>query len=138
MLCLFLTSCTENKPTQSLTPMTPTVSDSINMLVQKLNSDIHGMWVNGEYPIIRLPADAKPEEVITQAVKMTGFDRGHIKTYRIREMRRVVKLNAHNMENCSAVLVNSDLGTKILLFRYEGKTGWWTRFYDVSYKKTNQ
>ena len=38
------------------------------------------------------------------------------------------------MDKCSAALIESDLGTKILrLFRYEGPAiGWWTRFYDVS------
>ncbi len=137
MTLLFFVSCSENKTAQSLTSTCHTGSDSIDRLVQKLNSDIGGLWINGTYPIIRLPANAKAEEVLAQAVKMTGFDKGNIKTYKIRKVRRI-KLNAIGMENCSVALVESDLGTKIFLFRYEGKTSWWTRFYDASDNKTKQ
>lgn len=107
--------------------------DPINKIVQELNSDKFGMWVNGIYPIINLPANAKPEEVIAQAIKMTGFDKGHIKTYKIVEIRKV-KLNAPSMENCSAALIESDLDVKVLLFKYEENSSsstWWTRFYDI-------
>jgi hypothetical protein len=95
------------------------------------------MWVNGAYPIISLPEDAKPEAVLAQAFKMTGFDKGHIKTYRIREVRGV-ELTASGMKNCFAVLVESDLGKKILLLRYQGKQRWWTRFYDAIPKEPNK
>jgi len=65
---------------------------------------------------------------------MWGFDNGHIKTYQVPEVRKV-QLKA--MPNCSAALIESDLGRKILLFRYEQheKTSfWWTRFYDATQK----
>ena len=42
-------------------------------------------------------------------------------------------------ETCSAALVESDMGTKVLLFVYQGpKVGWWTRFYDVKDEGPNQ
>jgi hypothetical protein len=106
------------------------IADPIDRIVQKLNTDKHDLWANGAYPVISFPANAKPETVIAQAVKMTGFDNGHIKTYKIVKIRRA-KLNAHNMRNCSAALIESDLGTKVILFRYNNKSSWWTRFYDV-------
>lgn len=109
-----------------------TTGDPIGNLIDKLNADEHGMWVNGMYPAIKLPSNAAPEEILAQAVKMIGFDQGHIKTYRLQEVRRV-KLKTAGMGTCSAALVESDLGAKVLLFRYEGPTtGWWTRFYDAS------
>jgi len=118
---------------QSIT-VKPQGNDPINKIVLKLNSDKYGMWVNGFHPIISLPANAKPEEVIAEAVKMVGFDAGHIKTYKIVEIRKV-EFNAPNMRNCSAALIASDLGLKVLLFKfekYENGSNWWTRWYDAS------
>ena len=110
---LVFASCARSGSGESVVPTTPTSGDSIEKLVQTLNSDTHGMWVNGAYPIISLPEDAKPEAVLAQAFKMTGFDKGHIKTYRIREVRGV-ELTASGMKNCFAVLVESDLGTPLM------------------------
>jgi hypothetical protein len=107
--------------------------DPINVLAQKLNAS-HGSWINGLSPDISLPPEATPEEVLAQALKMTGFDQGHIKTCQIREVRQVQLNRTGRMESYSAALVESDLGTKILLFKHMGKKWWWTRFYDVSHE----
>ena len=88
-------------------------SDPIDTLTQRLNSD--PLWPNGEAPIISLSSNATPKEVVASAVKMWGVDSGGIKTYQIREVRKV-ELNA--MTNSSAALLESDLGKKILLFKY--------------------
>jgi len=110
-------------------------TDPIDQIANKLNSDIHGLWVNGGYPTIKLPADEKPENVIEQAIKTVGFDKGHIKTYKIIEVRKI-KLNASGMENCSAALIESDLGKKVLLFKYkESSSQWWTRFFEIPEEK---
>jgi hypothetical protein len=103
--------------------------DPIDALARELNS--HPLWPNGEAPNISLSSNATPKEVATRAVEMWGFDGGHIKTYQILEVRQI-RLDA--MPGCAAALIESDLGKKILLFRYEqhGKTGlWWTRFYNA-------
>jgi len=123
LLCLALASCAGTKAT---------VSDPIDTLVQRLNAT-GGMWSNGEYPDISLPSDVKPDAVLAQAVKVTGFDRGHIKTYQIQEIRQVPL----DTETYSAALVQSDLGMKIFLFKPERNNRWWTRFYDVPKKKPN-
>jgi hypothetical protein len=124
LLCLALASCSG---------IEVTVPDPIDALAQRLNAT-GGMWMNGEYPDIGLPPDAKPNEVLTQAVKMVGFDQGHIKTYQIQEIREVQL----DTETYSAALVQSNLGKKIFLFKAERNSRWWTRFYDVQEEKPNQ
>jgi len=126
-LCLTLASCAGIKPK---------VADPIDTLVDRLNSETFGLWVNGTYPIIELPPEAKPQTVLSQAVKMTGFDQGHIKTYKMLEVREV-ELNVGRNEPYSAALVESDLGMKILLFKPERNSHWWTRFYSVPEEKQN-
>ena len=127
LMCVALTSC-------AATP--PVGPDPIEQLAARLNAS-NGLWINGRYPIIELPPDAKPGEVLAQAVKMIGFDRGHIKTYAIQEVRSV-QLNTGRMETYSVALIQSDLGTKILIFKPEKNNHWWTRFYDVPNDKPNQ
>jgi len=127
MLCLALTSCVGAKPT---------IADPIDELVTKLNAS-HGLWINGVYPIIDLPSDAKAEQVLAAAVKMTGFDQGHIKTCKILEIRTVL-LNTGWVGPYSAALVESDLGMKIFLFKAERNNRWWIRFYDVPKKEQNK
>jgi hypothetical protein len=105
------------------------------MLVSRLNSS-HGLWVNGIYPIIDLPPDAKPGEVVNLAIKITEFDQGHIKTYKMQEIREV-RLNTGQLESYQAALIESDLGTKIFLFKPERNNRWWTRFYDVQREEQN-
>jgi len=112
------------------------VSDPIDKIVQNLNSDKNDMWLNGIYPIIELSAEAKPKEIIAEAIKICRFDKGHIKNYKIIEIRKV-KLNAHGMEDCSAALIESDLGVSVLLFQYVGNSvssTWWTRWFDTEEK----
>ena len=106
-------------------------SDSITALAKRLNNDIGGEWINGEYPCINLPEQANTTDVLDEAVKIVGFDEGHIKKYEIVTTRRV-NLNDGNNHEYLAVLINSDLGRKIVLMRYESPAiGWWSRFYNV-------
>ena len=124
LFCLVLASCAGTKAT---------VPDQIDALVERLNAT-RGMWINGEYPDISLPSDAKPNEVLDHAILMFGFDQGHIKTYQIQEIREVQL----DTETYSAALVQSDLGKKVFLFKPERNNRWWTRFYDVEEEKPNQ
>jgi hypothetical protein len=103
--------------------------DPINSLVTRLNAD--PLWCNGIFPTITLPADAQPEAVLAEAAKRVGFDHGYMKTFHILQVRSV-ELTASGEGKMKAALIDSDLGTKILLFGHGGEAaGWWTRFYDV-------
>jgi len=124
LLCLVFASCAGTKTT---------VPDPIDALAQRLNASGMGMWSNGEYPDINLSSDAKPNEVLDQAIKMFGFDQGHIKTYQIQKIRQVQL----DTETYSAALIQSDFGKKIFLFKPERNNRWWTRFYDVEEEKPN-
>jgi len=110
--------------------------DAIDALVTKINAT-QWMWINGIYPIIELPSDSTPDQVLTAAVKVTGFDQGHIKTYKIHDIREV-QLNTGQPETYSAALVESEFGPKIFLFKPEKNNRWWTRFYDVEEEKQNR
>ncbi len=107
------------------------IADPIDNLVKKVNAS-YGEWLNGIVPRISLPPDAKPTEVIAEAVKQYGssnLPEGFIKTYQIREVRQV-EINTE-LETYSAALVQSKLGTKIFLFKPQKDNQWWVRFYDV-------
>ncbi|MDF7809676.1 hypothetical protein P4E94_19715 [Pontiellaceae bacterium B12219] len=109
--------------------------DPIDDLVTKLNSDKFGLWVNGISPILDLPQTAPTNSIIKKATQMVGFDKGRIESYKVIEIRKV-ELKAK--PKCSAVLIQTNLGEKILLFNFEGND-WWTRFYDTPQKaKPNQ
>lgn len=104
-------------------------SDPVEALANKLNSE--PMWPNGQAPVISLSSNATPREVVASAVKTWGFESGQIKAF---EIVRVGKIRLDAMPECSAALIQSDLGRKILLFKYvrHGETGfWWTRFCDA-------
>ena len=120
LFCLVLVACT------AAPPATP---DPIDALVRELNAS-HGLWINGLYPIIELPPDAKPNEVLDQAIQLVGFDQGHIQSYRIQEVREV-QLNTGQMETFGAALIQTNLGPKIFVFKPEKENRWWTRFYDI-------
>ena len=98
-------------------------TNSIDALVEKLNSS--PLWINSYTTIIELPSNATPQEVVASAVG---------DTFRILETRKV-RLN--DMPDCSAALIETDLGMKILLFKFEGtrnirfKDMWWTRLFDA-------
>jgi len=127
LVCAALTSCAA----------APSVgTDPIDELAARLNAR-SGLWINGCFPIIELPPDAKPDQVLAAAVKMTGFDQGHIKSCEILKVRQV-ELITGGKETFSAALIKSDLGTKILLFKPEKNNRWWTRFYDVEKEKQNK
>ena len=105
-------------------------TNSIDVLVQELNSS-NGLWRNGGYPIIALSSNATLQEVVSAAVTKWSLDGGQIKTFRILEAR---KIELKHLPDCSAALIDSNLGKKVLLFRYERPGSWWTRFVDVTEK----
>ena len=113
------------------TPKRQTVQpDSIEALVARLSSS-HGLWVNGVFPTLDLPAAASTEQVVARVFQMTGFDKGHVSSHRILETRQVRIGDSFPDATYTAVLVDTDLGRKIVLLQYSSPSvGWWSRVYD--------
>ena len=59
LLCLTVASCVGINLATSASVVSAE-EDPIDNLVQKLNSDTSGLWVNGVAPVLKLPADARP------------------------------------------------------------------------------
>jgi len=110
--------------------VTNLVTDPIDRLVARLSSD--GMWQNGLFKPVDLPQSASPEEVISQVDKLTGlYQGGKLTSYRIIETRQVQIISSITGGKFTAVLLDTNLGKKIVLLQYQGsKTGWWSRAYD--------
>jgi len=107
-----------------------TTSDPVDRLVTRLSSS-HGLWRNGEFPSLGLPASASTEQLVSRVFQMTGFERGQVTTHRILKVRKV-RIPGDLPDIYTAVVTDTDLGRKIVLFKYEGPaTGWWSRVYDA-------
>jgi len=105
---------------------TTTPSDgSIERLVARL--DKSPLWRNGHFPKVDLPSSATPEEVAARVFDASLFDKGNkVKSRRTLEAREV-KVGGRDY---TAMRVETDLGTKIVLMQYEGeRTGWWSRVF---------
>jgi hypothetical protein len=86
-----------------------------------------GLWLNGSFPEIKLPKDAKPEDVIDAAVNQTVLDS---KAYRILRVRPFSTGQTSDPSGLAA-LVKVGKALKVVIFFATGDTGWWTRFYDT-------
>src|SRR5262245_35374756 len=103
--------------------VTRTTVDPIDELVATLSAS--PLWLNGSSPIGDLPESASTDKVIARVFQLIGFEEGRVKTHRILETR-VVLIPSGFSEPCTAVLVETDLGRKIVLLKYGGaRTGWW-------------
>src|SRR5713101_9868757 len=87
-----------------------TTSDPVDRLVTKLTSS-HGLWRNGESPILGLPATASTGQVVSRVFQMTGFDRGHLTTHKILKVRKV-RIPGDLPDIYSAVIIDTDFGRK--------------------------
>lgn len=109
--------------------------DDIDKLVTRLNSETGGLWMNGGQPSFNVASNAPPAEVIGAAAKAWRIAQGtnELTIVGIRE----VQLTGPLGPPWRAALLKTPSGTKILLFRFQGKDHWWTRFYDVTDDKPN-
>jgi len=115
-------------PAPAPTASTPSTDDAISRRIAQL--DDFGLWTNGASPKIDLPPSATSEEVLAAMFSRVGFDKGHVKTHRVLQEREVPI--GKDPKPYRAVLVETDLGRKVVLLRYESPaTGWWTRAYDA-------
>lgn len=99
--------------------------DAVDRLVTKLMPRLP-TWKNGSFPRLDLPATATREQVVSLVFERISFDRGSVSTHHI-IWTKEIELGG---DGYSAVVVDTNLGRKIVLLRYEGKaTGWWSRVY---------
>jgi len=105
-------------------------TNAIDGLAERLNAS-NGLWMNGLSPVIAVSSNGLPAEVVASAVKMIGFAGGRIREYEILEVR---KIPLKHQPECFAALIDSDLGRKILLFKFVrgGGGSWWTKFIDLT------
>jgi hypothetical protein len=85
---------------------------------------------NGPVQKADLPETASAEDVVSNVSKMQWHDK-ELKGYRILEIRQIQ--HPRYPTRYTAVLVQTDIGQKIVLFRYERDrwAGWWFRVYDA-------
>ena len=108
-----------------------TTPDPIDRLVADFSAS-HGLWENGVSPLLGLPETALPEQVIKRTFEMTGFDKGHVTSYKILKIRQV-HIQGSLPDSYTAALIQTDFGEKIILFKYVGLTvGWRSRVFDAN------
>jgi hypothetical protein len=97
------------------------------------------------FPMINLPKAASIKQVLAGVFPMTGMDKGQVTTYEIANgvtSCQILKTRqvytgpvSGNVppESYTAVLVQTNLGEKIVLLKYEGDSlDWWSRVYDTN------
>jgi alpha-L-fucosidase len=99
---------------------------AISRVIEKLSPG--GLWMNGGFPDIKLPKDAKPEDVVDAAVNQTILDS---KAYRILRVRPFSPDGPSDATSGSAALVRVGKDLKVVIFFAIGDKSWWTRFYDA-------
>jgi hypothetical protein len=103
-------------------------TDTVAKLVARLSAT-QGSWVNGTYRMIELPRTAPIPEVLKIALESNGYDKRRVTTRRIIETREVRVGIRPGEQSYTAVLVETDLGRKVVMLRHL-PTGWWSRVYD--------
>jgi hypothetical protein len=107
---------------------------SIDRLVARLSSS-DGLWKNGLFPRLDVPATASTEHLVTAAFQKTSVDGRRVATFRIVEHRQV-RIPGTPPDGYTAVLAETDLGTRIVLLQHLSKQlGWWSRVYDAEQGK---
>jgi hypothetical protein len=125
-----LTTAAQAAPATTQASMKP---DPIDALVAEL-ATTHGMWENGAFQPIKLPADASAEQVLDKVFKSTTPQDGkRIKRYKVIEQRKIAISSLTGIEespNFKAVRLDTDHGPRIVLLRYLQSDGWWSRSFD--------
>jgi hypothetical protein len=96
---------------------------AIVRVTNKLQSG--GPWLNGGYPKIDLPKNAKPEDVIDAAVNNTLLDS---KAYRVLSLKTFARNSMPAEISGMAALLQVGKSYKAVIFFPTEATGWWSRF----------
>lgn len=105
-----------------------TTAEPIDRLVTHLQSY---KWGNGGFPNLDLPQTASTQEVVSKVLKVTSINQGRVTSYNILKIRHV-RIRGGLPNLYTAVLVKTNFGEKIVLFKYQSEAaGWWSRVYDA-------
>ena len=116
-----------------------TTPDPIDHLVADLSAT-HGLWINGIGVGIDSPKTASTEQLVEQVFKKALFNTGRatppvvesVTSYKILRIRQV-RIQGIKVEKYTAVLVQTNLGEKIVLLKFQEDFGhWWFRYYDAN------
>jgi hypothetical protein len=107
------------------TTRNPVDHDPIDQLVTNLSAS-HGLWRRSSPPVIKLPATASTKEVVAKALE------GQVASCKILKGRPVLVQGTLPELTYTAALVQTNVGKKIVIFRYEEEAaGWRTWIFDV-------
>ncbi|MBS2036375.1 hypothetical protein JST97_15400 [bacterium] len=95
-------------------------ADPVDHLVHRL-SESHGLWVNGLFPKLELPANASNQQLLAALAS-------YARNPKVVSEREVV-IPGGGERPYRALLLETDEGTRILLLQHQGPVGWWSRFY---------
>ncbi len=105
-------------------------ADPIAELVARLSAT-HGLWHNGMFLPVQLPADASNERVLSRLFELSAFDAGRVSSHHLLEARQI-EIPGEVQGRYTALLVQTNLGRKIVILKFIGpEVGWWSRIYDV-------
>ena len=118
------------QPSAGKDPQTPAAADPDP--IGRVEAYIRGnfLWTNGLFPEIRLPASARPEEVLAAFLQKASFDKGKVTSPRIVATREIGG-SSPGTKRYTAVYFESEQGDWVVLMRHEGdEVGWWTKALD--------
>jgi len=114
-------------PDQNAAP-TAEQSAAYSAAIHRWTDKFDGLWLNGRFPEIDLPRDARVEDVIEAAVNRTILES---KVYHILKTEPFVKKGSPEIKPGTASLVQVGKAYKVVIvFPFENR-GWWSRFYDA-------
>ncbi len=109
-------------------------SASIDQLVAKLSSN--DVWMSGYFTPVDLPQTASAGDVVERVfLDRRSLSRWlpTVTTYHIVSVQQVYIASIIGEKNFAAVVVDTNLGQKIVLLQYiAGMKSWWSRIYDAA------
>jgi type II secretory pathway component GspD/PulD (secretin) len=102
--------------------------DLLDQFVANLTTNT--LWMNGVFSTTDLPSTTPVELILKLALEKDQPNIGQVTNYTILKTRQV-HFSSSNDER-TAALVQTNVGKKIVLFKYRGPAiGWWMRVYDA-------
>ncbi len=102
------------------------LNNSIEALSTKLSKS-NGLWTNGTFKPILLSENATDEQIIKQFVKNIVDEEHKLTKHKILKSQQI---NISSQEY-RAVLLDTNLGRKIIFMKFYSPKSWWTKIFDA-------